>query len=207
MTRKITADSTCAKCAAPNTALAPEKVCEDHEMTEAAEELAAMSLRDGGDDCDGNERLVCFVCTGNTCRSPMAAAWLNYIAHGKDGENAAKGAPKLRAVSAGLYPHDGDPISLGAAAALTASGIDSTADNPWREHRATRINEGIMKECSVIVGISGSHTLALITEFPQYAGKICAMPRDISDPFGGSDEQYRVCLEDIKEGIGELFGE
>ena len=44
---------------------------------------------------------VCFVCTGNTCRSPMAAAVLNQYGKKYD----------ISAVSAGLFPHVGDPIS------------------------------------------------------------------------------------------------
>lgn len=200
MTEKITS-------AGAGATVAPEKISSGSVMTEAAEEIAAMGLREDGDSNGRDEKLVCFVCTGNTCRSPMAAAWLNHIAKERNKKAANDGTPTLRAISAGLYPHEGDPLSRGATAALTASEVESSANNPWREHRATRICESIMEKCSSVVGISGSHALALITEFPQYAGKICAMPSDISDPFGGDDEQYRLCLEDIKKGIGDLFGE
>jgi len=50
-----------------------------------------------------------------------------------------------------------------------------------------------------------SHLFALITAFPQYIEKLTVMPKSVSDPFGGSEERYRVCLEEIKSGITELF--
>lgn len=141
-------------------------------------------------------RLICFVCTGNTCRSPMAAAVLN----ARRGEDRS-----IRAVSRGLAPVPGAPISDGARHALLDAGIESTEDNPWQQHRAEQIDEEMMRRADLIVGISSTHALALISAFPLYAEKITSMPRDIADPYGGDDETYRSCLAAISDGIGELF--
>ena len=59
---------------------------------------------------------VLFVCTGNTCRSPMAAALFNKIAVEKDLD--------VRIESAGLFANDGEPASENAVAAMKDYGVD-----------------------------------------------------------------------------------
>ncbi|MDD4774829.1 MAG: hypothetical protein PHZ09_14705, partial [Eubacteriales bacterium] len=61
---------------------------------------------------------VCFVCTGNTCRSPMAAAVTNHLC-----------AEHVEAISCGLYPDAGMPISTNAVTALQNAAITSTESN------------------------------------------------------------------------------
>lgn len=159
-----------------------------------------------------HEYTVCFVCTGNTCRSPMAAAVTNYISQNSEkpiGTRFASDAEQdivWRAISAGISPNPGDPISEGAKLALREAGIPSTEENPWEAHRAERISEEIMKKSDIVVAISGQHALLLMACYPEYAGKIYAMPHDITDPFGGDPAKYRSCLNAIKEGIEEFFG-
>ena len=132
-------------------------------------------------DGEKTERLICFVCTGNTCRSPMAAAVVN------------------------SRRTDEHPIREGARHALIDAGIESTADNPWQQHHAAQIDEETLKRADLVVGISASHAFALITAFPLYAEKITSMPCDIPDPYGSDDETYRRCLAAITEGIGTLL--
>ena len=138
---------------------------------------------------------VCFVCTGNTCRSPMAAAVLNEFG----------GPYHIFGVSAGLYPNIGEPISEKAVKALESAGIMSTSGNNYSAHTACRISESIVNGCDRIIGMSDSHTLTLLQLFPSMASKIYTMPVSISDPYGGSFETYRMCLEQIIKGIREMF--
>ncbi len=138
---------------------------------------------------------VCFVCTGNTCRSPMAAAVYNHLNRGSD----------RYAVSMGLYAYDGMPISENAAKALESEGIISDRDNPYLDHRARSCTPELLSDCDRIVGISEAHTLELIARYPELASKIYSMPKSISDPWGGDLEVYKACLSEIKEGIKELF--
>ena len=63
----------------------------------------------------------------------------------------------------------------------------------------------MIKSCDRAVGITSSHAIALLGAFPYAADKICAMPRDISDPFGGSLEDYLRCLDEITQCIKEMF--
>ena len=152
---------------------------------------------------------VCFVCTGNTCRSPMAEAVFNHIFRvppvctACDMEKVLS-AKSLRAISAGLYAM-GDPIAKNAILALEDAGIPSAPDNDYKNHVSRPINPEIMEECDLVVGLTESHALQLMGWFPQYASKITSMPRSIPDPFGGDLEDYRACLAAITEGIREMF--
>lgn len=144
------------------------------------------------DECEK----ICFVCTGNTCRSPMAEALFNYLNKDKN----------IKAVSAGISAY-GMQISEKAVRALNKRGIQSNAENDFKNHISRMINEKIMSECSKIIAMTGNHAMLLMGSFPNYASKIFAMPCDISDPFGGNDSIYEMCLSEIEEGITEIFPE
>lgn len=138
---------------------------------------------------------VCFVCTGNTCRSPMAAAVYNHLNKGSD----------RYAVSMGLYAADGMAISDNAARALEESGITSDRNNPYLDHTAQSCDREKLSGCDYIVGITEAHTLELISRYPELASKIYSMPESISDPWGGDLSVYKSCLTEIEKGIKELF--
>lgn len=146
-------------------------------------------------------RRICFVCTGNTCRSPMAAAVTNAMAQTVKESN---GMPLL-AFSRGLYAHDGDPISNGAFHALKKAEIQPISENDYRDHIAKTISEQDVKEADLIVGMTPSHLMELMMRFPEAAGKMTAMPHPISDPFGGGNAVYERALEEILAGVKELL--
>ena len=171
--------------------------CAEQAMRDSAADEASGTEPERSDDGSAErERLICFVCTGNTCRSPMAAAVVN---------SRRSAEHPIRAISRGLAAPVGAPMSEGARHALLDAGIESTADNPWQQHRAAQMDEETLKRADLVVGISASHALALITAFPLYAEKITSMPCDIPDPYGCDDETYRRCLAAISEGIGTLL--
>ena len=162
------------------------QICEKTLFEEASGEIFAKS----------GVTKICFVCTGNTCRSPMAAALYNYLTQKKD----------TYAVSMGLYPVPGDHISDNAVKALESRGIESNPHNPYKEHTARAVCESVLCGCDRIIGMTESHTLELIARFPALALKIYSMPSSVSDPYGKSEEAYRSCLLEIEKGIRELFG-
>ena len=138
---------------------------------------------------------ICFVCTGNTCRSPMAAAVLNH--YGRD-----KG---YQAVSAGLSVYSPHGISQNAEIALKHRGIVPTEGNRYDLHTSRQIDENILSECDRVIGITESHAMSLIFAYPQFASKIYPMDKDISDPYGGDEDVYISCLDDIIEAVRSMF--
>ena len=153
-------------------------------------------------------RKILFVCTGNTCRSPMAAALLNDMARPKEicsaqGELCVE--PRYVASSAGLYANEGEPITQAAADALQTEGIASRPDNEYLSHRARSVSEELVEQADEIVGLTASHAMQLLLRFPQAASKISTLPVDVPDPFGGTPEVYRACLALIRHGILRSF--
>lgn len=137
---------------------------------------------------------VCFVCTGNTCRSPMAAAVLNALGNGK-----------YVAESAGIMADKGAPITPKALEALTRAGIPLTPENNYAEHSARQLNMGIMESVDKIVTVGAGHAMMVIQSFPLCASKVTAFEKNITDPYGQSQEIYDRCLSEITEQIKNMF--
>ena len=152
---------------------------------------------------------VCFVCTGNTCRSPMAQALVNDMTRTppvcsmSDIENILN-KKNIRATSAGLCA-GGAPISKYALEALEKAGIRSLPDNDYKTHISRGIDIETVQTCDLIIGMTCAHAMNLIAAFPAYASKISCMPTDIPDPYGGNATDYQACLAEIKKGIKQLF--
>ncbi|NLY68175.1 MAG: low molecular weight protein arginine phosphatase [Clostridiales bacterium] len=137
---------------------------------------------------------VLFVCTGNTCRSPMAAAALN-----------ALGCGRYAAESAGIFAQAGMPISRYAEQALGEAGIESTPQNNYKAHKARQVTEEPVAAADRVIALTEPHMLVLMRSYPQYAAKITVMKRDIADPYGGTLEDYKRCLAEIIDCLREMF--
>ncbi len=163
------------------------------------------------EDIKSDPLRVCFVCTGNTCRSPMAQAILNDL--GRVPEFCSMCSPELlrkrriRASSAGISAIDGMPISLNASEALKECGIKALPDNDYLNHRAKMVDISDFALNDLIVGISSRHAMTLMAHYPQFASKIISMDEDIPDPFGGDIDDYKACLFKIRACIERMFFE
>lgn len=140
---------------------------------------------------------VCFVCMGNTCRSPMAAALFN--------KKAAQRGLLVRAFSAGLSAIDGDMISAAAADALSDFGVESSAENDYKNHRARRINAEICQKNDLLITVSSDYVLPLLCAYPEFSSKIRCLKNDIGDPFGGTLDDYRRTLLEIDDCLTDGF--
>ena len=139
---------------------------------------------------------VCFVCTGNTCRSPMAQAAFNYLF--KDIAN--------KAYSAGIYAHTGQPISENAILALSEMSIGKTPEFDYEKHTAVQFSPETGKLCDRIITMTPVHAMLLIQAFPEFASKISSFEREVPDPYMGDISVYKECLENIIFQIKKEFG-
>ena len=120
---------------------------------------------------------IIFVCTGNTCRSPMAEGL--FRAH--NGEEKTE---------------NGLPASANAVAAAGERGADISA------HRSQQLTAEMAENAKYLVCMTGSHYDRLCELFPDCADKIFTLlPEDISDPFGGDLATYRRSAAEIDKGV------
>ena len=139
-------------------------------------------------------RRVLFVCTGNTCRSPMAAALLNHMSSSR----GCADKPQIVADSAGLYAPQGAPISPHAAAVLEDAGVERAQ---YAAHCARTVTEDMISKADEVIGITGGHAMELMMRYPQHAAKIMTLPMDIADPYGGDKDAYQACLDMLSYAI------
>ncbi|MGN0173320.1 MAG: low molecular weight protein arginine phosphatase [Acutalibacteraceae bacterium] len=129
-----------------------------------------------------------FVCTGNTCRSPMAEGFAKQIF--TDAEVS----------SAGLFVNFGDCVSSNSVQAMKEYGIDIS------NHTPKQINMDVIEKVDYIIPMSNSHKQTLIANGVD-KNKILCFSESISDPYGQSLAVYKQCAKQIKENIEKLYGE
>lgn len=140
---------------------------------------------------------ILFVCTGNTCRSPMAAGIL---------KEKIKDDDRVNIHSAGIFADKGSPASLNALKALKERGIDISG------HRSKPISDIDLDAFDLILTMTGSHKKWLLQNFKHLNHKIFTLKEynnenkgDILDPFGGDLTEYRACAKEIEENMDNLI--
>ena len=132
---------------------------------------------------------VLFVCTGNTCRSPMAACLFN--ARAKE-----RGLP-YRAESAGLMASEGSPASDGAYLAMRSRGLS------LNQHASRSVTAALIADARLVVCLTEQHAETLRQRFPQ--ANVRAFQPSIPDPFGGSAAVYERAAQAIDAQIDALL--
>ena len=133
-----------------------------------------------------NAKSVIFVCTGNTCRSPMAEGLLNF-----SGKNAI-------AISAGLFVTE-DTAEDNAIKTAAEFGADI------KNHTPRQITAELLESADLVLTMTKSHKYSLpdienIYTLAELAGENA----DVADPYGGDIDVYRKCGKQIKDFIEKI---
>ena len=133
---------------------------------------------------------ILFVCTGNTCRSPMAEGLFKKML-------AEKNIDNVTCSSAGLFAMTGDEVTLNSVKACERFGVDISS------HRARRITSYILDETDKFVCMTPGHASSLSMYVPSE--KVIVLGGGIPDPFGGDLELYIKTANYIRTALGLQF--
>ncbi|WP_409296094.1 low molecular weight protein arginine phosphatase [Peribacillus sp. SCS-26] len=138
---------------------------------------------------------ILFVCTGNTCRSPMAEAILKNM-----------NLPGVNVRSAGVFAMDGQEASFHAKNVLDENSIT-------HDHISKQVDASDLEWATYVLTMTEGHKSSLIINYPQAAGKTYTLKEfagkdkkdsDIVDPFGGSADIYRETFRELQSIIQSL---
>lgn len=143
---------------------------------------------------------VLFVCTGNTCRSPLAEVIFRDLVRGRQDFILA---------SAGTGAFSGQPASRNSVTLARERGLDLS------QHRSRAVTIDLVESATHIFAMGRSHLMALLDEFPEAEEKAYLLTeftaedrlrgRDIADPFGGDLEDYREMMQHLDQCLPSLL--
>ena len=160
------------------------------------------------DSAEAEVKTILFVCTGNTCRSPMAAALFNTYVEQKQPDSTSK----WQALSAGLYTMDGLPASSHSISVLREVGIDIAG------HRSVQLTEELLEEAEIVATMTRNQRDMLLTIAPRQKEKIKTLSEwarglaadaaaDVIDPYAQAEAVYRETRDLLQELIVDLWQE
>lgn len=140
---------------------------------------------------------ICFICTGNTCRSPMAEHILRYL---------LADCPQIEISSAGIQAYSGASASQGSLQVMAEKfGIDLS------EHKAIRVDKQLLAEADYIYTMTRQHKQVLQRVYPEFMDKVATIAEaaglervDVIDPFGYSVEEYRETADQLHYLLSRL---
>lgn len=142
---------------------------------------------------------ILFVCSGNTCRSPLAEALLN-----KAVENDPQLKGNVIVSSCGTATHYEDTVQPNAVEAGAKLGVDLAG------YKSRQFAPELADMFDVIIGMSKSHRDIIVARFPQLKEKTFALYeyttgekdcKNVQDPFGCGIDVYDKVAEEINQQV------
>jgi protein-tyrosine phosphatase len=139
---------------------------------------------------------ILFICTGNTCRSPMAAALCRKLLAERLGGPDGVEARGIAVRSCGVFAVEGAPASPEAVAVMSQRGADLS------RHRSAPLTADVVRQADHIFAMTQSHVQSVLSAVPSAADRCRRLcDEDVADPIGGSAETYARCADEIEAGL------
>jgi len=143
--------------------------------------------------------MILFVCTGNTCRSPMAKATMRKHIARRIGCQIDELADRGVIVeSAGLAAGEGAPATPEAVSVMRQCGL------ALEDHLSQPLTEHLVRYADMVFAMTRGHRDTIIQRWPEAAARVKLLSRDgydVSDPIGGTREVYLDCAKQIETEI------
>ena len=144
---------------------------------------------------------ILFVCTGNTCRSVMAAGLLSALLEREQMDDV------YRVHSAGTSVSANMPASHNAVAALEELGVDLS----W--HRSRKVTKQMADSADLVLTMTNLQKQIILQLCPEAYYKVYTLTEycnegttsDIADPFGGDIDDYINCRDEIMYNLVKLL--
>lgn len=137
---------------------------------------------------------IVFVCTGNTCRSPMAAALCRKLLADRLGCGVEQLAERgYEVTSAGVAAVPGEPAATEAIDAVRDHGAELAG------HASRPLTPDLARHADFLIAMTRGHQGAILSRFAPSAHPrtLCPHGTDVADPIGAGPEVYRRCAQDI----------